>query len=87
MQKCSSSAIGTRPGCDLFRDRVRGVQTDGPGGGGGGPCGDTSERIDFILNTLALRRFVADVSPRVGDVMETNVLSVGPDATATRRSP
>jgi CBS domain-containing protein len=28
-------------------------------------------------------KFVADVSPRVSDVMETHVLSVGPDATAT----
>src|SRR5262245_5193060 len=48
-------------------------------------CGDTNERIDFILNTFCVPapRFVADVSPRIGDVMETNVLSVGPDATAT----
>ncbi|MBX3748317.1 MAG: putative manganese-dependent inorganic diphosphatase [Verrucomicrobiae bacterium] len=48
-------------------------------------CGDTNERIDFILRTFGLPapRFVADVSPRVGDVMETNVLSVSPDATVT----
>jgi manganese-dependent inorganic pyrophosphatase len=48
-------------------------------------CGDTNERIDFILQTFCVPspRFVADVSPRVSDVMETNVLSVGPDATVT----
>lgn len=48
-------------------------------------CGDTNERIDFILNTFGVPapRFVADVSPRVRDVMETHVLSVGLDATAT----
>lgn len=48
-------------------------------------CGDTNERIDFILNAFCVPapRFVTDVSPRVSDVMETNVLSVGPDATAT----
>ncbi|MCC6233957.1 MAG: putative manganese-dependent inorganic diphosphatase [Verrucomicrobiales bacterium] len=48
-------------------------------------CGDTNERIDFILRTFGVPapRFVADVSPRVQDVMESNVLSVGPDATAT----
>jgi manganese-dependent inorganic pyrophosphatase len=47
-------------------------------------CGDTNERIDFILNTFCVPppRFVADVSPRVSDVMESHVLSVGPDATA-----
>lgn len=48
-------------------------------------CGDTNERIDFILGTFCVPapRFVADVSPRVSDVMETHVLSVGPDSTAT----
>lgn len=48
-------------------------------------CGDTNDRIDFILGTFGVPapRFVADVSPRVSDVMETHVLSVGPDATAT----
>lgn len=48
-------------------------------------CGDTNDRIDFILGTFGVPapRFVADVSPRVADVMETHVLSVGPDATAT----
>ncbi len=48
-------------------------------------CGDTNERIDFILGTFGVPapRFVADVSPRVSDVMETHVLSVGLDATAS----
>lgn len=48
-------------------------------------CGDTNERIDFILNSFGVPspRFVADVSPRICDVMQTNVLSVGPEATAT----
>lgn len=48
-------------------------------------CGDTNERIDFILNSFCVPapRFVADVSPRVSDVMETNVLSVSEDATVT----
>ncbi len=48
-------------------------------------CGDTNERIDFILGAFGVPapRFVPDVAPRVGDVMETNVVSVGPDATAT----
>lgn len=48
-------------------------------------CGDTNERIDFILNTFCVPspKFVADVSPRVSDVMETHVLSVGEEATAT----
>lgn len=48
-------------------------------------CGDTNDRIDFILNSFCVPapRFVPDVSPRVADVMESNVLSVAPDATAT----
>lgn len=34
-------------------------------------CGDTNERIDFVLNTFGVPppRFVADVSPKVRDVM------------------
>jgi manganese-dependent inorganic pyrophosphatase len=48
-------------------------------------CGDTNERIDFILKTFGLEppRIVMDVSPRVRDVMERNVLSVAPNAPAT----
>lgn len=45
-------------------------------------CGDTNERIDFVLNTFGVPapRFVADVTPRVRDVMQTNIVSVWPDA-------
>src|SRR6516225_10545211 len=47
-------------------------------------CGDTNDRIDFVLNTFGVPapRFVADVSPKVSDVMQQNVLSIGPDGTA-----
>ncbi len=47
-------------------------------------CGDTNERIDFVLNTFGVPspRFVADVSPKVRDVMRAEVLSVTADATA-----
>src|SRR6187402_1367958 len=47
-------------------------------------CGDTNDRIDFVLETFGVPppRFVADVSPKVRDVMQTQVLSVTPDATA-----
>ena len=47
-------------------------------------CGDTNERIDFVLATFGVPspRFIADVSPKVRDVMQAEVLSVTPDATA-----
>jgi manganese-dependent inorganic pyrophosphatase len=47
-------------------------------------CGDTNERIDFVLKTFGVPspRFIADVSPKVRDVMQAEVLSVTPDATA-----
>lgn len=47
-------------------------------------CGDTNERIDFVLNTfgVAAPKFVADVSPKVRDVMQSRIMSVTPDATA-----
>ena len=47
-------------------------------------CGDTNERIDFVLNTFGVPApvFVADVSPKVSDVMQRRILSVRPDATA-----
>jgi manganese-dependent inorganic pyrophosphatase len=47
-------------------------------------CGDTNDRIDFVLQTFGVQapRFVADVSPRVRDVMQTDVQSVLPDSTA-----
>src|SRR5579871_3689611 len=46
-------------------------------------CGDTNERIDFVLRTFGVPapRFVADVSPKIGDVMERNIVSVPPTAT------
>lgn len=46
-------------------------------------CGDTNDRIDFVLKTFWMPppRFVANVSPKVRDVMQTYVLSVSPDAT------
>jgi manganese-dependent inorganic pyrophosphatase len=47
-------------------------------------CGDTNDRIDFVLRSFGVPapRFVADVSPKVGDVMQTQVRSIGPDGTA-----
>ena len=47
-------------------------------------CGDTNERIDFVLRTFGMDppRFVADVWPRVRDVMQTELASVRPEATA-----
>jgi manganese-dependent inorganic pyrophosphatase len=48
-------------------------------------CGDTNDRIDFVLRTFGVPapRFVADVSPKVSDVMQRQVFSVAPHATAT----
>lgn len=47
-------------------------------------CGDTNERIDFVLRSFgfAAPRFVSDVSPKVRDVMQENVVSLPPTATA-----
>jgi manganese-dependent inorganic pyrophosphatase len=47
-------------------------------------CGDTNDRIDFVLNTFGIPapKFVADVSPKISDVMQRKILSVRPDATA-----
>jgi manganese-dependent inorganic pyrophosphatase len=47
-------------------------------------CGDTNDRIDFVLNSFGVPapKFVADVSPKVRDVMQTHVMSVTPEATA-----
>lgn len=46
-------------------------------------CGDTNERIDYVLRTFGVKapKFVSDVTPKVKDVMEPNVLSVNPRAT------
>ena len=47
-------------------------------------CGDTNDRTDFVLNMFGVAppRFVTDVSPRVCDVMQTEMVSVGPETTA-----
>jgi manganese-dependent inorganic pyrophosphatase len=49
-------------------------------------CGDTNDRIDFVLNTFGLPapKFVADVSPKVSDVMQRKIMSVTPEATAAQ---
>jgi manganese-dependent inorganic pyrophosphatase len=46
-------------------------------------CGDTNDRIDFVLETFGVPppRFVADVAPKVRDVMATNLIHVQPTAT------
>jgi len=46
-------------------------------------CGDTNDRIDFVLETFGVPapRFVADVSPKVRDVMASSVVSVPPAET------
>ena len=45
-------------------------------------CGDVNERIEMVLRSfgVAAPRFVSDVSPKVRDVMEHNVVSVLPEA-------
>jgi len=45
-------------------------------------CGDTNDRIDFVLKTFLVPppRFVSDVSPKVRDVMQSNVVAVSPTA-------
>src|ERR1700757_1328779 len=47
-------------------------------------CGDTNDRIDFVLKTFGMPapKFVADVSPKIADVMQRRILSVRPDSTA-----
>jgi manganese-dependent inorganic pyrophosphatase len=47
-------------------------------------CGDTNDRIDFVLKTFGLPapKFVADVAPKISDVMQRRILSVRPDSTA-----
>ena len=46
-------------------------------------CGDTNERIDFVLRSFEMPapRFIADISPKIRDVMQTNVVSVSPQTT------
>ncbi|HEY5040768.1 MAG TPA: putative manganese-dependent inorganic diphosphatase [Verrucomicrobiae bacterium] len=47
-------------------------------------CGDTNDRIDFVLETFGVPapKFVADVAPKISDVMQRHILSVRPDSTA-----
>jgi manganese-dependent inorganic pyrophosphatase len=47
-------------------------------------CGDTNDRIDFVLNTFGVPapKFVADVSPKISDVMQRRISSVRPESTA-----
>jgi manganese-dependent inorganic pyrophosphatase len=47
-------------------------------------CGDTNDRIDFVLNTFGVPapRFVSSVSPTIADVMQSEIMSVKPTATA-----
>lgn len=47
-------------------------------------CGDTNDRIDFVLKTFGFvaPKFVSDVSPKVRDVMQDNVVSLPPHSTA-----
>ena len=47
-------------------------------------CGDINDRINFVLETFGVPapRFIADVSPKVRDVMQAQIFSVTPDATA-----
>jgi manganese-dependent inorganic pyrophosphatase len=47
-------------------------------------CGDTNDRIDFVLETFGVPapKFIADVSPKISDVMQRRILSVRPDSTA-----
>ncbi|HEY9508932.1 MAG TPA: putative manganese-dependent inorganic diphosphatase [Verrucomicrobiae bacterium] len=46
-------------------------------------CGDTNDRIDFVLNTFGVPapKFIADVSPKVSDVMQRRMMSVTPEST------
>jgi manganese-dependent inorganic pyrophosphatase len=47
-------------------------------------CGDTNDRIDFVLKSFGVPapKFIADVSPKVSDVMQRKILSVRPESTA-----
>lgn len=49
-------------------------------------CGDTNDRIDFVLRSFGVPapRFVADVAPKIADVMQGEVRSIRPDGTAAQ---
>jgi manganese-dependent inorganic pyrophosphatase len=48
-------------------------------------CGATNSRIDFVLREFGVPApmFISDVSPRVGDLMQQNVIAVPPSATVS----
>ncbi len=47
-------------------------------------CGDINDRIDFVLRRFGASppRFIADVSPKVRDVMQRQISSISPDASS-----
>jgi len=49
-------------------------------------CGATNDRIDFVLKTFGINppKFVSDVSPKVRDVMQTDVLSADLNTTVAQ---
>ena len=49
-------------------------------------CGEVNDRIHFVLRTfgVAAPKLVTDVSPKVRDVMQSEVFSVTPEATAAK---
>jgi manganese-dependent inorganic pyrophosphatase len=49
-------------------------------------CGETNDRIDFVLKSFGVSapKFVSDVSPKVSDVMQTEVVSADPDTTVAQ---
>ena len=48
-------------------------------------CGNTNERIDFVLKMFGFPapKFVTDVSPKVSDVMSSDVMTVNPKTLAS----
>lgn len=49
-------------------------------------CGEVNDRIHFVLRTFGVPapKFVTDVSPKVRDVMQTEIFSVTPETTAAK---
>jgi manganese-dependent inorganic pyrophosphatase len=49
-------------------------------------CGEINDRIDFTLKTFGVAppKFVSDVSPKVRDVMQENVIAAEPDTTVAQ---
>jgi manganese-dependent inorganic pyrophosphatase len=59
-------------------------QLEGNPGAIAARAGDTNERIEYVLNKFGVEApvFIPDLSPRVSDVMECNVISVRRDSSA-----